>query len=217
MLNTHKLIIRTRGSNYSTLLKGKVDFGHVGVTLIDDKGEEKHFDFASAIVHKRYHHLVPPEELRASQLTTKSVIGATAIGGATLGLAFTQAIVATDYNFLNSFAGYFGIASGGFLGALNGVWFVPTASAKLKREGPEETYKPDTYPTTDQKKERPISAAQYKILYEEYDNHTSKNHIVLVHNCVHVIKSGLNKAGIDMSQNIFETPNKFRAQLKRLG
>ena len=191
MSNNHQIIFRTRGSNYPALFKGKIDFGHVGVTLVDDQGDETHFDFASAIVHERYHHLASEQELKASQLSAKNIVSATAIGGATLGLVFAQAIATTDYNFVNSLAGYFGIASGGFLGALGGVWFVPTKSVKLRREGPEASHEPSTYPMTDQKIEIPISEEQYQTLYKEYDSHSSKSHTVLVHNCVNVIKSGL--------------------------
>ena len=203
MEKTHAVVIRTRQSN---LLQA--DFGHAGLSLIDDEGREKHFDFASAVAHKRYEALATKAELTASNT---SLVGTVALASY-VGSLTAQTFLKVDPNAFTITAE--GVAT--FSGAVAGFLVAPMKSVTLKREGSEETQEEGSYPKTDMSFEIGITSEEYGRLHTKLENIQHQFHMTGAWNCVHKVKDVLSEIDTDIPPSSFiETPNRFQKQLQQ--
>ena len=203
MEKTHAVVIRTRQSD---LLQA--DFGHAGLSLIDDEGREKHFDFASAVAHERYEVLATKAELTASNT---SLVGTVAIASY-VGSLTAQTLLKVDAIAFTVTAE--GVAT--FSGAIAGFLVAPMKSVTLKREGSEDTHQEGSYPKTDQAFEIGITSDEYDRLHKKLENIQHQFHMVGAWNCVHKVKDVLSEIDTDIPPTrLIETPNKFQKQLQQ--
>jgi len=214
MIDNHQVIIRTRKSDYTALLKGKIDFGHVGITLVNDQKHETHHDFASAIIHERYYHLSNQYDRTASHISLLGVMSITAIFTASAASSLLSTTLNFDHDALNSLLSTVSIVGGLIAGAFAGLLTAPTACVRLKREGSEESHAPNSYPKTNESFTQKITQDQYKKLLNKLEQPNAPLHLTGFYNCVHKVKAGLNDVGIETKKHLYDSPNRFRAELK---
>ena len=199
MEKTHQVIIRTRQSDYNKIKVGKIDFGHVGVTLINDAQQETHFDYATAIAEKRYHALSTKFERAASYVSLAAFTTAGILAG------FIAASLHTESTAVKIAAE--------FAGAIGGTMIAPLKCVKLKRQGSVHTHEAGSYPPTDYHFSIDITKIQYDDLKERFENHNPSYHMIGFYNCVHKVKEILQSAGIHTAKTLYDSPNRFRAEL----
>ena len=174
--------------------------GHVGITMVDDQGDQKHFDYGSVLAGGGYSKAASSFAKAASYTSFIGVYVAYAVMGYTQGDELLNAIniQGADSNVyagtaLTAYAGLFGVSAAGVL----------SETGEREATPGEETIK------------IPLTRTQYDNLIEKVAKPSGPLYSMALSNCATHIKKSLRAAGIDLNRRVFNTPGTIKRDIRR--
>lgn len=174
--------------------------GHVGITMLDDQGDQKHFDYGSVLAGGGYSKAASSFAKAASYASFIGVYVAYGLMGHASGDDLFNALniksihsdgLATTASM--AYASAFGVTSAGVL----------SETGEREAKQGEKTIK------------IPLTREQYGKLVEKVATPSSSLYSIALSNCATHIKHSLRAAGIDLDRRVLNTPRTIEKDIKR--